>query len=157
MTATYIETAGLLLVALSIGASPRPLHPPLERTQRDAAVTSEPVYIVYYWRARPGKATAYAQYIQQVAEPIDAEAQKAGVFDEVRTYTPAIATGAPGGDWTHVRVFRLKNFAALDVFSRGLEEAAARVFPDEAVRREQLGRSADLRDLVRQEIWRDFR
>jgi hypothetical protein len=115
------------------------------------------MYIVYYWRARPGKLAAYSEYIRQVAEPIDEEARKAGVFEEVRTFTPAIVTGAPGADWTHMRVFKLKSFAAWDGFSTGLDAAAARVHPDEAKRREAMGVSAELRDLVRQEVWRDFR
>jgi len=114
------------------------------------------IYVVYYWRARPGKAAEYADYIRTVATPIDEEGRKAGVFEELTTYTPAITTGAPGADWTHMRVFRLRSFAALDGFSRGLDEAGLRVFPDPEVRRQHAARSAGLRDLVRQEIWRKF-
>jgi hypothetical protein len=143
---------GLMLVAP--GDSSPPVAPAAEQT---TARAPEPVYIVYYWRARPGKLTAYSEYIKKVAEPIDEEARKAGVFEEVRTFTPAIATGAPGAEWTHMRVFRLKSFAAWDAFSAGLDAAAARVYPDEAKRREVMGASADLRDLVRQEVWREFR
>ncbi len=124
---------------------------------RGQAADDQTVYLVYYWSAKPGKAAAYADYIRKVAEPIDEEARKAGVFEEVRTYTPALATGAPGANWTHMRVFKLKNFASWDAFSAGLDAAAVRAFPDEKKRRETMGVSSDLRDLVRQEIWRAFR
>ena len=70
----------------------------------------------------------------------------------MHTYTPFLRTGAPGADWTHMRVFKLENFAALDGFSAGLDAAMDRVFPDAG----QRPSSAGLRDLVRQEIWRDF-
>lgn len=120
------------------------------------AAEDSSIYVVYYWRARPGKAAAYAEYIRTVAAPIDEEARRAGVFEELTTYTPAITTGAPGADWTHMRVFRLRSFAALDGFSSGLDEAGLRVFPDPEVRRQHAEQSAGLRDLVRQEIWRKF-
>jgi hypothetical protein len=120
------------------------------------AAEDSSIYVVYYWRARPGKGAEYAEYIRTVAAPIDEEARKAGVFEELTTYTPAITTGAPGADWTHMRVFRLRSFAALDGFSQGLDEAGLRVFPDPEVRRRHAEQSAGLRDLVRQEIWRKF-
>lgn len=56
-----------------------------------------------------------------------------------------------------MRVFRLRNFAALDAFSAGLDEAGKRRFPDEQQRKANAVRAAELRDLVRQEIWREFR
>lgn len=115
-----------------------------------------PVYLVYYWRARPGKAALYSEYIRKVAEPIDEEGRKAGVFEEVHTYTQQIVTGAPGADWTHVRIFKLKSFASWDRFSAGLDEAARRAFPDEEERKRLQAPAAELRDLVRQEIWRAF-
>lgn len=126
------------------------------RLQPDLS-TSRPVYVVYYWRARPGRSADYSEYIRTIAEPIDEEARKAGVFEEVQTYTPAIVTGAPGADWTHMRVFRLRNFAALDTFSAGLDEAGKRRFPDEQQRKANAARAAELRDLLRQEIWKEFR
>jgi hypothetical protein len=120
---------------------------------RDLQSADAPVYVVYYWRARPGREAEYSAYVRDYAEPIDEEARRAGVFEEVHTYTPFLRTGAPGADWTHMRVFKLKNFAALDEFSSGLTAATDRVFPDPS----QRPSSAELRDLVRQEIWRDFR
>ncbi len=130
---------------------------PRTADDQTAGSAAQPIYVVYYWRARPGKLAAYSEYIRNVAEPIDEEARKAGVFEEVKTYTPAVVTGAPGADWTHMRVFRLKSFAAWDAFSAGLDAAATRVHPDEPKRREVMGVSAELRDLVRQEVWREFR
>jgi hypothetical protein len=120
---------------------------------RDLQSADAPVYVVYYWRARPGREAEYSAYVRDYAEPIDEEARRAGVFEEVHTYTPFLRTGAPAADWTHMRVFKLKNFAALDEFSSGLTAATDRVFPDPS----QRPSSAELRDLVRQEIWRDFR
>jgi hypothetical protein len=99
----------------------------------------------------------YSDYIKRVAEPIDEDARKAGVFETVRTYTQVIQTGAPGSDWTHMRVFRLESFASWDDFSAGLDAATYRVFPDEDQRRELMSPGPGLRDLVRQEIWRDLR
>jgi hypothetical protein len=108
-------------------------------------------------RTHRRKANNIKHYIRTVAEPIDENARKAAVFEEVHTYTPAIATGAPGSDWTHMRVFRLKGYAALDRFSQGMDEATRRVVPDAGQRSRNSQRAADLRDLVRQEIWEDFR
>jgi hypothetical protein len=62
------------------------------------------VFVAYYWRAKPGQVDAYNDYIRKVAEPIDEDARRAGVFEEVTTVTPA--SGATP-DWTHLRIFRL--------------------------------------------------
>jgi hypothetical protein len=134
-----------------------PAARPAGRGQTVSSNAERPIYYVFYWRARPGKTAEYADYIRTVAEPIDENARKASVFEEVHTYTPAIATGAPGSDWTHMRVFRLKGYAALDRFSQGMDEATRRVVPDAGQRSRNSQRAADLRDLVRQEIWQDFR
>ena len=112
------------------------------------------VFVAYYWRARPGQAEAYANYIRTVAEPIDENARRAGVFEEVRTVTPAPGTTT---DWTHLRIFRLKSAAAADALSAGLDAATARVVPDEAQRKANIERSAGMRDLVRREVWTELR
>ncbi|HLE68467.1 MAG TPA: hypothetical protein VJH87_02200 [Vicinamibacteria bacterium] len=138
-----------ILLSLLTGSSLFPLAAPL-------VAEDSPVYLVYYWRAPPGKAALYSEYIRKVAEPIDEEGRKAGVFEEVHTYTQQIVTGAPGSDWTHVRIFKLRSFASWDQFSAGLDEAAKRAFPDEEQRKRLQAPAGELRDLVRQEIWRAF-
>lgn len=154
-----MKTTALLLMILVTSAllSVTPASGSEERVTTQAnSDDGRAVYLVYYWRAKPGKFAEYSDYIKRVAEPIDEEGRKAGVFEWVRTYTQAIQTGAPGSDWTHMRIFRLENFASWDDFSAGLDAATLRVFPDEAKRRELMGPGPGLRDLVRQEIWRDL-
>jgi hypothetical protein len=113
-----------------------------------------PVFVAYYWRARPGKADEYSDYIKHTAEAIDEDARRAGVFEEVRTVTPAPGTSA---DWTHLRIFRLKNAAAEQALGAGLDAATLRVVPDEGTRKANSDRSAGLRDLVRREVWTQLR
>jgi hypothetical protein len=84
----------------------------------------------------------------------DEDARRAGVFEEVRTVTPAAGTTT---DWTHLRIFRLKNAAAEQAMAAGLDAATARVVPDEARRKANSERSAGLRDLVRREVWTELR
>ena len=113
-----------------------------------------PVFVAYYWRARPGKVDEYGDYIKRTAEAIDEDARRAGVFEEVRTVTPAPGTAV---DWTHLRIFRLKNAAAEQALGAGLDAATLRVVPDEAQRKVNSERSAGLRDLVRREVWTQLR
>lgn len=113
-----------------------------------------PVFVAYYWRAKPGKAAEYEDYIKNTAEAIDESARRAGVFEEVRTVTPAPGTVT---DWTHLRIFRLKNAAAEQGLAAGLDAATLRVVPDEAKRKANSERSAGLRDLVRREVWTQLR
>jgi hypothetical protein len=126
----------------------------------DVAVAQQPapssgaVFVAYYWRAKPGQLDAYNQYIKTVAEPIDEDARRAGVFEEVRTVTPAPGTTT---DWTHLRIFRLKDAAAADALGAGLDAATARVVRDEATRKANSERSAGLRDLVRREMWMELK
>jgi hypothetical protein len=112
------------------------------------------VFVAYYWRARPGKVDEYNDYIRNTAEKIDESARQAGVFEEVRTVTPAPGTTT---DWTHLRIFRLKNAAAEQALAAGLDAATLRVVPSEAQRKANSDRSAGLRDLVRREVWAELR
>jgi hypothetical protein len=116
--------------------------------------TGGAVFVAYYWKARPGQIDAYNDYIKKVAEPIDEDARRGGVFEEVRTVVPAAGTTA---DWTHLRIFRLKNAAAAEALGAGLDAATARVVPDEAQRKANSERSAGMRDLVRREVWTELR
>jgi len=112
------------------------------------------VFVAYFWRAKPGQAEAYGEYIRTVAEPIDEDARRAGAFEEVRTVTPAPGTTT---DWTHLRIFRLKDAAAAEALGAALDAATARVVPDEAKRKANSERSASLRDFVRREVWTELR
>ena len=119
-----------------------------------AQAADGPVYVAYFWRAKPGQTAGYDDYIKGTAEKIDEDARKAGVFEEVMTVTPSqMGTSAEIADWTHLRIFKLKNRAAAEALGKGLDEATIRVVPDEAQRKRNSERSAGLRDFVRQEIW----
>ena len=83
---------------------------------------------------------------------------RAGVFEEVVTVTPSqLGKSAAITDWTHLRIFKLKNRAAAEALSKGLDAATLRVVPDENQRKRNSERSATLRDFVRQEIWTTLR
>ena len=119
-----------------------------------AQAADGPVYVAYFWRAKPGQTAGYDDYIKGTAEKIDEDARKAGVFEEVMTVTPSqMGTSAVIADWTHLRIFKLRNRAAAEGLGKGLDEATIRVVPDEAQRKRNSERSAGLRDFVRQEIW----
>jgi hypothetical protein len=136
----------LIVLLLLTAVAPAPS---IAQTRAEGAV-----FVAYYWRAKPGQDTAYRDYIKNVAEGIDESARQAGVFEEVRTVTPAPGTTT---DWTHLRVFRLKNMGAADALGAGLDAATLRVVPDEAQRKANSERSAGLRDLVRREVWTELR
>ena len=127
---------------------------PLDAFAQTLASADTPVFVAYYWRARPGKIDEYNDYIKNTAEAIDEDARRAGVFEEVRTVTPVPGTVT---DWTHLRIFRLKNAAAEQALAAGLDAATLRVVPDEAKRKANSDRSAPLRDLVRREVWTQLR
>ncbi len=114
-------------------------------------------YVAYYWRVRPGRLDDYNDYIRGTAERIDEDARKAGVFIEVTT---VLAVPAPDGavpDWTHLRIFKLKSLAAVEGLSAGLDAATLRVVPDEAQRKANTARAAEMRDFVRREVWTTLR
>ena len=81
-----------------------------------------PVYVAYFWRAKPGMIDQYNDYITGTAEKIDEDARKAGVFEEVVTVTPSqMGTSAAITEWTHLRIFKLKNRAAAEALGKGLD------------------------------------
>ena len=139
---------GVLIVVLAA------LLGPLDALAQAPASADTPVFVAYYWRAKPGKAAEYEDYIKNTAEAIDESARRAGAFEEVRTVTPAPGTVT---DWTHLRIFRLKNAAAEQALAAGLDAATLRVVPDEAKRKANSERSAGLRDLVRRAVWTQLR
>ncbi len=138
----------VLLVALIAG-----MFAPIELHAQPPASTGA-VFVAYFWRAKPGQADAYGEYIRTIAEPIDEDARRSGAFEEVRTVTPAAGVTA---DWTHLRIFRLKNGAAADALGAALDAATMRVVPDEVKRKANSERSAGLRDFVRREVWTELR
>src|SRR6266851_4125770 len=93
-----------MMRAMLVGMIVATLHPHVSPGIEQPAPAGA-VYVAYYWRAKPGQLDAYNEYIKTIAVPIDEDARKAGVFEEVRTVMPA-----PGitTDWTHLRIFRLK-------------------------------------------------
>jgi hypothetical protein len=114
-------------------------------------------FVAYYWKVRPGRVAEYNDYINTVAVPIDEDARRAGVFAEVRTVTPVPGPDGTLPDWTHLRIFRLANLAAVEKLSAGLDAATARVVPDEAQRKANSARAAQLRDFIRREVWTELR
>lgn len=118
------------------------------------ASSDAPAFVAFYWRAKPGKLADYNDYINTIAVPIDEDARRHGVFEEIRTVMPAQGTTT---DWTHLRIFRVKNLAAVDTFQAGMDAATARVVPDESKRKANSERSAGLRDQVRREVWTELR
>lgn len=97
---------------------------------------------VYYWKAKPGKLEEYSRYVREVAEPIDAEAQRQGAFVSVTTYV-SYDTLSP---WTHMRVFLLRDSVQLAGLSAALARAGERLEPDSVKRRTRATYSATLRD-----------
>jgi hypothetical protein len=154
MTHTLATTLSAWALLLLIWASPNPAL-----AQSPAVLPAEgAVFVAYFWRAKPGMADAYNAYIKGTAEKIDEDARQAGVFDEVVTVTPSqMGTSAVVSDWTHLRVFKVKNRAAAEALSKGLDEATLRVVPDEAQRTANKERADGLRDFVRQEVWTALR
>ena len=123
-----------------------------------AQAADGPVYVAYFWRAKPGMIDQYNEYIKGTAEKIDEDARKAGVFEEVVTLTPSqMGASAAITEWTHLRIFKLKNRAAAEALGKGLDAATLRLVPDENQRKRNTERSATLRDLVRQEVWTALR
>jgi hypothetical protein len=125
--------------------------------QRAATPPDTPAFVAYYWKARPGRLQEYNDYIRRVAEPIDEDARRAGVFEEVRTVVPAASADGQTPEWTHLRIFRLKNMDAVAQLGAGLDAATARVVPDAAQRQANTARASELRDLVRREVWTELR
>jgi hypothetical protein len=144
----------VMLALISLGAEARRGEPVVQSTT--TAKAGAAAFVAYYWRAKPDRIREYNEYILTVAEPIDEDARRAGVFEEVRTVMPVPAAELPAADWTHLRIFRVKDLAAVAQLGAGLDAATLRVVPDEAQRKANSARSAALRDLVRREVWTEL-
>src|SRR5688500_3090571 len=125
-TAPQVNDALLALAAACSSAAPRNTTTLLQHPEARLAQ-------VYFWRAKPGMLAEYNRYIREVAEPIDAEAQRAGAFLAVTTYA-ASDTTLP---WTHMRVFLLRDSVQLRGLGAALGAAGARLEPDSVRRRLQ--------------------
>ena len=97
---------------------------------------------VYYWRAKPGMLAAYTAYIRDIAAPIDEDARQHGAFISVTTYQSRDTLS----QWTHMRVFLLRDSAQLVSLGAALNAAGARVEPDSAKRRARSEYAVTLRD-----------
>ena len=129
----------ITLIAIST-TSCRPHVSVSDHPQASAATLAQ----VYYWKAKPGMLDAYNRYITEVAEPIDAEAQKQGAFVSVTTYQ----TRDTLSPWTHMRVFVLRDSAQLLGLGAALDAAGRRLEPDSVKRRVRGEYAATLRDRV---------
>jgi len=112
------------------------------------------VYVAYYWRAKPDQKPAYDEYIRTVAAPIDEDARRAGAFEEVHTVTPSPGVAA---EWTHLRIFRVKDAASAQALGAALDAATTRIVADPEQRKANSERAARLRDFVRQEVWTELK
>ena len=129
--------AGLAACSVAVRRSGTP--------ERSAAAAGEGTLArIYYWRARPGMFDAYTRYVRDVAEPIDEEARRAGAFVSVATYMASDTSV----QWTHMRVFTLRDSAQLRALGGALSAAGTRLQPDSVKRRQQSEYSATLRDRV---------
>jgi hypothetical protein len=102
------------------------------------------VAVVYFWKAKPGKLDDYNHYIKTVGEPVDYEARRAGAFVSITTYI----SHNPDSPWTHMRIFTLKDREQATNLVKALDDAGARVQPDEAKRKANADLAATLRDPV---------
>ena len=130
----------LFTAVLLIGCQSRVTPASAPVTTSESATLAQ----VFYWRAKPGMTDAYTRYIKEVAEPIDAEAQRRGAFLNVTTYQSRDTLSA----WTHMRVFLLRDSAQLAGLAAALDAAGARLEPDSVKRRLRGEYSATLRDRV---------
>jgi hypothetical protein len=131
--------ARILALLLCVGACRATAGAP-QPVSRDQGLLAQ----VYYWRAKPGMLDAYNRYIREVAEPIDAEAQRRGAFVSVTT----LQTADTLSPWTHMRIFILRDSAQLRGLGTALDAASTRLEPDSTKRRVRGEYAATLRDRV---------
>lgn len=144
MTSRHPGVEGRLLVLFAlIGAALAACGPRQVVTQSSPAASGM-LARVYYWRAKPGKLAEYTDYIRNLAEPIDHEAQRRGAFISVTTYVASDTSSA----WTHMRIFILRDTAQLAGLSAALDAAGVALEPDSAKRRARSQYGATLRDAV---------
>ncbi len=86
--------------------------------------SNEPVVCARAFRVRvlAGQEDAYARYLREVVEPIDAMAHEAGVFAQMLAIRPE----APDADWSHARVFLFRDLAQRSRFTEAMAACATR-------------------------------
>src|SRR5690242_5945681 len=137
--ATTAGAVGLLsVVACQVRTSPQTSAAPAEATLAQ----------IYYWRAKPGMLGAYTSYIRDVAAPIDEDARRHGAFISVTTYQSRDTLS----QWTHMRVFLLRDSAQLAGLGAALNAAGTRVEPDSAKRRARSDYAISLRDAAGSDV-----
>lgn len=112
-----------------------------------AAAAAEPkatIAQILYFKAKLGQLEGYNRYIKEIAGPIDEDARKAGAFHSLTT----LVNPDPQSPWSHLRLFTFESKEQLAAFSKKMDEAGVRVFPDEAKRKANAARIALLRDRV---------
>lgn len=109
-----------------------------------AAAEGPKIAQILYFKAKPGQYEAYNKYIKEIADPIDENARRAGAFVSLTT----LVNPDPAAAWSHMRLFTFHSREQLAAFSKKMDEAGARVFPDEKQRQANGARSASLRDRV---------
>lgn len=129
----------LFLVALALTSAL-----PVIAQNDSGAAGEQMVAVIFYWKAKPGKVNDYNRYIQDVAEPIDRDAQKHGAFISVATFV----SQNPDSAWTHMRWFTLKNRTQAEALKAELDAATARVVPEVSKRKANSEYAATLRDAV---------
>ncbi len=128
---------GVFLLTIAVAAQ----HPPRSSERATMAV-------VYYWKAKPGKMAEYSKYIRDIAEPVDANAQRYGAFLTVTTYI----SSKPDSPWTHMRVFEVRDQAQAEALGKALDEATARAYPSAEQREKNKQYGATLRDPAGNEV-----
>jgi hypothetical protein len=128
----------VLFVSVAIVSACAHLPPP----KPAAAPVAGTIAQIYYWRAKPGKFDEYTRYVTDVAEPIDAEAQRNGAFLSVTTFVTRDTTST----WSHMRLFVLRDSVQLREMSAKLDAAGVKLEPDSVKRRIRGEYSASLRE-----------
>ena len=144
MTSKHRNVAARPLVVLALIGAALAACGPRQVVTQSSPVASGMLARVYYWRAKSGKFAEYTDYIRNLAEPIDHEAQRRGAFVSVTTYVASDTSSA----WTHMRVFVLRDSAQLAGLSAALDAAGVALEPDSAKRRVRSQYGATLRDAV---------
>ncbi len=133
---TLAILASLIVVAATVYRQPLGAQTPPRKAE------GATMAVIYYWKAKPGKTAEYSKYIREIADPVDADAQRRGAFVTVTTYN----SNRPDSPWTHMRVFEVRDQAQAAALPQALDEATARKYPSAEQREKNKQYGATLRD-----------